>query len=256
MRVPQAEDRNRMTAPVDNDRALDLALAYTPAPRRVGLAAAIELDREMSTIGYRAHEPLARQIRLAWWRDELTRLAQRLAQQDRNSSMPPSAPSRSPSPILKAIAEAHGAAGVSDDAIERLADLVDQWEVFWTDDGLDIVGLQRFAVVRARALAEYAAPSRTKEPSNHEDRDALLQAALAWAQADTAVRVTDQALKADFVEACLGSIGDIPPILPPWAKGVAVLGVLGRRALKRGGARLMEGRLSALVALRAGLLGR
>ena len=44
--------------------------------------------------------------------------------------------------------------------------------------------------------------------------------------------------------------------LPVSAKGLAVLGALGLRALKRGGRPLMEGRGAALVALRAAMLGR
>lgn len=228
-------------------------MAYTPAAQRPKFAAAIELDRELSRIGYRAHEPLTRQIRLAWWRDELERLAQALVKRedkpDVGAIVPP--PSPAPSPVLKAIADAHGAGGVEPDSIRLLRDLVDRWEVFWIDDGVDIEGLQGFAEARARALAEYAAP-----PANRENRDGLLGAALAWAQADTAARLEDEALKAEFVQACQRSIADNPPALPPWARGLAVLGALGRRAIRRGGVGLLDGRLAALVALRAGLLGR
>lgn len=227
-------------------------MAYTPPARRGCLAAAIEFDRELSRIGDRAHEPLARQIRLAWWRDELTRLAQALVEREANGDMGAIGSLPAPSPVLKAIADAHGAGGVERDSIELLRDLVNRWEVFWTNDGLDLSALERFAEVRARALVEYAAP-----PSDRDMREGLLRAALPWAQADTLARLRGGALKTEFVQACQGSIANSsPPALPSWAKGFAVLGVLGRRAICRGGAGLLDGRLAALVALRAGLLGR
>src|SRR5690606_20839572 len=50
-----------------------LALAYAPARARTATLALMALDNRLGTIVRQMREPIAAQLRLAWWRDTLAR---------------------------------------------------------------------------------------------------------------------------------------------------------------------------------------
>jgi phytoene synthase len=79
-------------------------------------------------------------------------------------------------------------------------------------------------------------------------------AARYWALADLAANLSDAGERARVIECARGE-----PFASPGGRALrplAILGGLGRRALARGGRPLLDGRVSALAALRLGLLGR
>ena len=85
--------------------------------------------------------------------------------------------------------------------------------------------------------------------------DAHRVQAMRWACADLAVKVTHLDERALFLRLGQESAA-VPARLPRSARGLAVLGALGARALKRGGRPLMEGRGAALTIARAAIIGR
>jgi phytoene synthase len=62
--------------PADQSRSIPplqrLALAYAPAKSRAPLIALFALDARLADIVRHAHEPMLAQLRLAWWREQLT----------------------------------------------------------------------------------------------------------------------------------------------------------------------------------------
>jgi 15-cis-phytoene synthase len=58
---------------------VELALAYAPARTREGLRVLFALDAQMAETAMALREPVFGQLRLAWWRDEIGRLAENSA---------------------------------------------------------------------------------------------------------------------------------------------------------------------------------
>ena len=202
---------------------LRLALAWAPRHARPATLALFALDTRLAGFLRRGTEPLAVQMRLAWWRDTL--------------GTPPSGWPRG-DPLLDELRTWA--------APEGLVALVDGWEGLLAET-LDREAITGFALGREQAwsaLAREVGAARA-EPA---------AAARAWALADLAANLSALEERRRVLEAA----GPLRFALPGERalRPLAVLGGLGRRALRRGGLPLLDGRTAALVALRLGMLGR
>lgn len=217
-----------MFAPQNITEEQELALAYTPEALRWKMAAFFALDRRLSQIVANTHEPMLGQMRLAWWRDMLG-----TAKKDRPAG----------DEVLDAIGEHWNGQEAS------LVKLVDAWEILIAEEELSAEAIARFGAGRAAPAAALSDPAQTR------DRNRALRAATRWALADAASKISGESERHAFVEAGLAQSAANISLSKP-LRGLAVLEALALRALKRGGRPLMDGRGAALVALRAGLIGR
>lgn len=202
-----------------------LALAWTPQKVRGALTTALQLDRRLARIVARTTEPMLGQMRLAWWREAL---GKPVADRPRGDA------------VLDAIGE-HWQGGE-----ERLVAMVDGWEVLVTAEQLGPAEAEAFGTGRAAFFNAL-----------HDERDAatgqrVAAAGLRWALADAAASLSDTAEREVLRKVALGAMrqgGRLPGTL----RGLAVLDALALRSLRRGGRPLMEGRGSALAALKAAI---
>ncbi len=210
----------------------ELALAWSGQKVRGPLSMALQLDRRLARIVARTSEPMLGQMRLAWWRDALgTPLADR--------------------PRGDAVLDGLGAHWAGRES--ALIALVDGWEQVLEEPPLSERAARLFGEGRCAALlAVY-----DKTPEDTSDPGALYAAAWHWSFADFAARVSREEERALLVRLGLGLGNGHPALrLPREARGLAVLGALGLRALQRGGRPLMEGRGAPVAALRAAIFGR
>lgn len=203
----------------------EIALAWATRQSRPAVSALLSLDHRLGGFLRRAGEPLTVQMRLAWWRETLTSPAASWPKGDR---------------LLDALSHWHQPG--------ELVPLVDGWEALLAED-LGDGGIAEFSDGRERAWMQLAreigAPAR-----------GVRAAARDWALADLAANLSSSGERARVIDAA-----DLPAGRPPLPaaralRPLAVLGGLGRRALRRGGAPLLEGRGAALTALRLGTLAR
>lgn len=196
-------------------------MSYAPRAARSRFAAVFALDARLSQALARGREPLASQLRLAWWRDLLREAEPRSAD--------------------------HAVAGIlaaSDDKASAIA-MVDAWEELVADKP----DLAAFAKGRAAPFVALAG-SLGCSPRHCED---ARFAAARWALADLAEHVSEPGLREEARALATGMPlgGRLPATLRP----LSVLDGLARRALARGGPMLGD-RLSPLAAIRLGILGR
>ncbi len=208
---------------------VQLALAYTPPNMRDALRTAFELDARLARIVAATNEPMLGQMRLAWWRDTLGTPVR-----DR--------------PAGDAVLDAIGQHWAGHEA--ALVALVDGWECMLAEPPLPREGAQAFAMGRAVAVAGCAAMTG----ANAQEVTAVERSAMLWAIADAASHMEDGAERSTMLELA-ARFPERTRLQDPF-RGIAVLGALARRALDAGGAPLMAGRGAAVVAMRAGLLGR
>lgn len=208
---------------------VDLALAYTSQAHRGAFAMFFRLDSRLARIVAATSEPMLGQMRLSWWRDMLGKSQAEWPKGDE---------------VLDGIAAHWGAQSPS------LVALVDAWEVILVQDKLLESAIKSYAAGRSAALLAAFAVSNKDTPYR-----ALLLAAQRWALADLAANVSSQSERAMLVKLGLG-YGSTHPRLPGFARGLAVLGALGLRSLKKGGRPLLEGRGASLVAMRAAITRR
>jgi phytoene synthase len=209
-----------------------LALAHTKPAFRDPLRIVLELDHRLGRIVAGTSEPMLGQMRLAWWRETLMQEVQ-----DRPGG----------DAVLDAIGE-HWAGREA-----ALVALVDGWEHILAQPPLAEEGARAFATGRCEALL--AVFGHAGAAAARERSDALALAAWRWALADLAVKVSLDEERELLVR--LGLADRTPGSgISSEARGLAVLGALAFRALKRGGRPLMEGRGASLVAARAAILGR
>lgn len=205
-----------------------LALTYSPQHRRPVLGAFFALDRRLARIVANTTEPLLGQMRLAWWRDML---GKRIDDRPKGD------------PVLDQIGR-HWC-GLEQDLLH----LVDAWEVMVTQETLGSDQIETFGNGRSAPLiCLFGQPSGSGE-------ERICVAAWRWALADAACGVSDPQERGLLVKAGL-SRSLAGGRWPRHLRGLALLDALATRGLRRGGRPLMEGRGAALVALRAGLLGR
>lgn len=205
-----------------------LAVAYSPPSVRPAMLALLTFDRHLARLVAGTREPLAGQIRLAWWREELAKQAESRARG---------------TPELEALGKSWR--GEEPAVIE----LVEGWEHLLQEAPLATASFDAFANGRGSAfggLARLAGEGRASA--------AAADAGRGWALADLLFRLSDETER----ETCraLWRRESRPPVrLPRALRGVAVLDGLARRAMLRD-APLMAGRGAALTALRLGLFGR
>ncbi len=207
-----------------------IALAHTQPEMRGALRIFFELDRRLARIVAATTEPMLGQMRLAWWRDELGKLAA-----DRPAG----------DVVLDGIGKYWGGREAS------LVKLVNAWEHLLVDPPLTEDDASAFGSLRRDALiAVYGDRSQ-----QHDHYPAYAAAGWHWAMADFASNIPDGEER-DLVLR-LGQTGGVgAAALGRDARGLAILGALGLRALKRGGRPLMEGRTASLIATRAAIIGR
>jgi phytoene synthase len=202
---------------------LRLALAWTPRSTRRATLALLALDTRLAGFVRRGTEPLPVQMRLAWWRETLQ-----------------AAPAAWPrgDPLLDELREW--------DTPAQLVELVDGWEGLLGEQ-LDAEAIRAFAAGRERAWTVLAKQIGIGEARAEE-------AARSWALADLATNVSDESERKLVLQESAGLRPQIPSERP--LRPLAVLAALGRRALRRGGRPLLEGRGAGLLALRVGMFGR
>lgn len=200
-----------------------LALAHTRPEFRAALTIFLELDRRLGRIVAGTSEPMLGQMRLAWWRDMLGKPV-------------------SDRPTGDAVLDGIGRHWTRREA--ALVALVDGWEHLLAEPPLAERQARAFAEGRRDGLLGLFGDGPGKEA-----------AAWAWALADLAANVSLEDERAMLVRIGLDR-GEGGGAVPRDARGLAVLGALGRRALRQGGRPLMEGRGAALVAARAAMIGR
>jgi phytoene synthase len=203
----------------------EVALAWAPPRARAATAALLALDQRLGAILRHKREPVLAQIRLAWWRDRLG---------EPSDSWP------------------RGDAVVDALRVWRepaaLASLVDGWESL-LDETLDAAAIGAFADGRARSFAALAG-----ELGEGAASEAALRAGRLWALADLAGSLSDAGERQAVL--ALAQVAEPPPRLPRSLRPLAVLAGLARHAVEQGGAPLLAGRGSAIVAMRIGLAGR
>lgn len=205
-----------------------LALAHTRAPFREALRIFFELDLRLARIVAGTSEPMLGQMRLAWWRDILAKPIEERPSGDA---------------VLDAIGECW--AGRE----KGLIGLVDGWENLLAEPPLSEANARQFAQGRVCAMRDaFADTSDVWETCNAGAN------AWHWALADLAANVSEPKERDMLVALALEQMPGKP--LPSPFKGVAVLGALALRSLKKDGRPLMEGRSASLTALRAAFFGR
>ena len=207
----------------------ELALAYTGPILRDALRIFLEFDQRLARIVSATNEPMLGQMRLAWWRDTLAMDVSDRPQGDA---------------VLDALGERWRGAEAS------LVALVDGWEAMLSEPPLAREAGLAFANGRAEGIAGLG----KLWGASAAVCDTIAAAARIWALADAASNVAEDTER----ETLLALARDLPApaALPAPYRGVGVLAALGARSVRAGGAPLMAGRGAALVALRAGLLGR
>lgn len=206
-----------------------LAVNYAPARRRTATAAMLALDARLGELLARASEPLLAQMRLAWWRDELGK---------------PAADRPRGDPVLDAI----GASWNGEE--DALKGLVDGWEQLVAEPPLDDAALEVFVAARAGAFAALA-----RLAGHGAAADDARAAGRLWALADFAANASDPREHSGAIERARDAAGPVPA-MPRALRPLAVLAGLGRRAVARGGGKLVAGRADILVAMRLGMFGR
>jgi 15-cis-phytoene synthase len=208
--------------------ASQIAIAYCPAEYRIQFELALALDHRLAQIVARTTEPMLGQMRLAWWRENF-----QVASLDRPKG----------DAVLDRISQLWMASS------EPLIGLVDGWEMLLAEPPLTEAGAIAFAEGRAGALTASIGNADAGRVA------AARSAARVWALADLAAKVSDPEERAMLVRIGLEQTASRQRLVPQ-ARGLAVLGALGQRALKAGGRPLMAGRGAALTALRAAIFLR
>ena len=201
-----------------------LALAYASSRSRPPWLALLQLDARLAAMLRGRREPIATQLRLAWWRETLRR---------------PPGEWPAGEPVLDALRCWRDPSG--------LAALAEGWEALLSER-LAAREIAEFVDGRGRAFACLA------EELGVMGVDDAAGAARIWALADLAANISDGAERELVVE--YGRRLGCPPRLSASLRPLAVLAALGAAALGRGGGELLAGPGSALLALRTGLTGR
>lgn len=201
-----------------------LALAYAPARSKPLTLALLALDARLAAVLRGRREPIATQLRLAWWRDMLEMPQNEWPQGE---------------PVL-AVMQSWRKPG-------RLVPLVTGWEALLSDELTPAV-IAEFVDGRAEGFAALAGELGV---ARVEDAAA---AARIWALADLAANISDGAERRLVVQ--YGRSLPPAPRLSASLRPLAVLAGLGEAALAQNGAPLLQGPRSLLLALRIGLAGR
>jgi phytoene synthase len=204
-----------------------IALTDAPAKVRAPTLALLAFDARLGQAVRQASEPIVGQMRLAWWNDQLRLEADRRERSDE---------------LVVALDLLAGARGA-------LHALVDGWELL-LGDRFDAEAIEGFADARAGALAGLARLLHAPDGTH-----VVHQAARRWALADVASGLGNTTER-DAVLAIAKREPAGRERLSRTLRPLAVLSGLARRSLARGGAPLLDGPASLLLAMRLGLAGR
>lgn len=208
---------------------LQLALAHTPVINRSALRIFFDFDLRLARIISGTSEPMLGQMRLAWWRDTLAKpVAER--------------------PEGDVVLDAIGKHWTGREP--QLIKLVDGWEHLLAEAPLGEENARFFAEGRVAALQGVFG-----EDANKWDDVGAAVPAWHWALADLARHVSIDEEREMLVRIGREKSAN-PRRLPSPFRGVAVLGALALRSLKKGGRPLMDGRGASITALRAAIFGR
>jgi phytoene synthase len=203
----------------------ELALAWTPPMLRAALTTALQLDRRLARIAARTTETMLGQMRLAWWRDALSKPVGERPRGD---------------VVLDGLGE-HWAGREA-----ALIAMVDGWEVLVTAETLGRAEIASFGQQRGAFFRALVTDCTGTEAER------IAAAAFRWALADVVLGVSDAIERSMVIDTALArSAGG--GRLPKTLRGLAVLEALALRALRRGGRPLMEGRGAPLTAFRAAI---
>ncbi|WP_435200976.1 hypothetical protein [Qipengyuania sp. 902] len=206
-----------------------VAIGYALPEHRGAFASLLAFDRNLARSVAGASEAIVGQLRLAWWRDALAASAGELPRGN---------------PLLDELAKGFG------EHRPRLGALVDGWEAVLLAEPLDRSAIQ---ALKAGREAGWLALGTTLDPG--ADVPAVRLAAGRWALADLLSGLPQEDRTPELIAYAQASMGQ-PASMTRAMRPLAVLDALARRSLVAGGAPLLAGRGSAMVALRAGVFGR
>ncbi len=204
-----------------------LALTYAPKRNRPATLALFALDAKFARIMSNSTEPLLVQMRLAWWRDQLT-----LPREDRPSG----------DPLLALLGDTWGGAE------SPLIALIDGWEGLLAEKTLEADDASGFASGRATAFVGLAG-----KPSCDDD---VRTAARVWSLIDLQSRLSDEGERAMLDGLIVDAIPSARVKLPRTMRPLYVLYGLAIRKYRMKEPELVGSRGSVAAALRLGLLGR
>ncbi|WP_294273089.1 squalene/phytoene synthase family protein [uncultured Sphingomonas sp.] len=185
-----------------------LAVGYAPASARDGFAALLDLDHQLASILQSTTEPMIGQMRLTWWYEALEKL-------DREP-----APAH---PVLQRLAVSVLPMGVKG---ADLAPMIEGWEAL-LDDGepLDDTRVARHAEARGGVL--FASIGQLLGQAG------MAPLGTAWAKADLARHVSDDAIRAEIAGEALSELDAVlTGNSPKPARGLSGLAVLARESLR------------------------
>ncbi|MDP4575288.1 squalene/phytoene synthase family protein [Qipengyuania sp. G39] len=206
-----------------------VAIGYASPEHRGAFAALLAFDRNLARSVAGASEAIVGQLRLAWWRDAMAESADDLPRGN---------------PLLDALADGFG------EQRQHLGALVDGWESVLLAEPIDRLAIQ--ALKTGREAGWLALGTALGAGA---DDTAVRLAAGRWALADLLSGLPQEDRTPEIIADAQASLGQPAP-LPLGMRPLAVLDALARRSLAAGGAPLLAGRRSAMVALRAGVFGR
>ena len=206
-----------------------VALGYALPEHRNAFGALLAFDRNLARSVAGASEAIVGQLRLAWWRDALAASADTLPRGN---------------PLLDEVAKGFG------EQRRQLGALVDGWEAVLLAEPLN-----RSAIQSLKAGREAGWLALATALGFEADEAAVRLAAGRWAIADLISGLPRDDRTPEIITYAQASLGQPAP-LPRALRPLAVLDALARRSLGAGGAPLLAGRGSAMVALRAGVFGR
>lgn len=202
-----------------------LALAYAPASTRMQLLALLALDARFAGIVRNSREPMLAQLRLSWWREQLSQ----------DSSTWPEG-----EPLLVALRSWENRQGA-------LLPLVDGWEVMTGTAPLAGEVFLELADGRGSAFAALAGDPAAAYEARRLGRN--------WALADIAGRLSNPEERA-IVAALVQAQDWRPARLPRKLRPLIVLHGLAARSLRAGENGVRISPFSLLAVMRLGLLGR
>ena len=206
-----------------------VAVGYALPNHRDAFTALLAFDRNLARSVAGASEAIVGQLRLAWWRDALAASADNLQRGN---------------PLLDELAKGFG------EQRRQLGVLVDGWEAVLLAEPIDMAAILSLKAGREAGWLALATALETGAKGT-----AVRLAAGRWAVADLISGLPRDDRNPEIIADAQASLGQLSP-LPRALRPLAVLDALARRSLAAGGAPLLAGRGSAMVALRAGVFGR
>ena len=206
-----------------------VAIGYALPEHRGAFASLLAFDRNLARSVAGASEAIVGQLRLAWWRDALAASAGEVPRGN---------------PLLDELADTFG------QQRQSLGALVDGWEAVLLAEPID-----RFAIHALKAGREAGWLALASALGAGTDDTAVRFAAGRWALADLLSGLPQEDRTPEIIADAQTSLGQ-PASMSRAMRPLAVLDALARRSIAAGGAPLLAGRGSAMVALRAGVFGR